>query len=217
MTQTVSSAREEGLHGFKEALRRAHEDRIRALEKQVEREIDDRIAERRRSVEIAVRAVRREQEERFARLVREKRSAVLAYARERMLQKFQAERDGGESEIRRRIRLLRSEDRLAYARLLAGLAEEALALVGRPAAVVVERGDVPLLPPRAMPGTLWQGVEILGTDEEWGGGCRVLSGDRVIDNTLAARWEKLLPEFSTDLSRRLNERFAEIESGIAKL
>ncbi len=183
----------------------------------MEREIGDLIAERRRSVEIAVRAMRREQEERFARLAREKRSAVLSYARERMLQAFQAERDAGESEIRRRIGLLRSEDSPAYARLLVGLAEEALALVGRPAAVVVEREDVALLPPRMMPGTLWEGAEILGTDEEWGGGCRVLSGDRVIDNTLAARWEKLLPEFFTDLSRRMNERFAGIESDIAKL
>ena len=217
MRTPVSPGEGGGLSAFKDALRREHSAKLALLEKERDDAIADLIAERRRSVETEVSRLRREHEERFRFLAEEMRKDAAAGVRRDLLQEFSRLRSDLEESMRSRCGSIRAQRDGEYGHLLRSFAEEALSRVGRPAVILVEPGEGTLvsgLVHRAPP----QGpVEVREELLDGWGGCMVLSGSSVIDNTMKARWERLSPLFSLELSRLMHVYFQDIRKRIAKL
>lgn len=214
MTSTVPF---EGLLSFQEALRKEHNRKILLLEQRRDDEIADHIAERRIAVQKKVLHLRREQEERFLFLSAEKKKDAAASVRLRFLVEFAKIRSECEEEIQTKAETLRSERKSRYVSLLLCLAEEALAIVERPAVVYVAPGDKELLSLVRPSSPLWSEVEIREESVEGWGGCRIVSGKTIVDNTLRTRWRSLSSSFSLQLSRLLAFSFSKIHGRITEL
>jgi hypothetical protein len=205
------------LESFKEALAREHLEKVRLLERNRDEEIADLIAARRLSVQKKVSALRKEQEERFRFLAAEKRKSASASAGAFFLGEFSNLGTSFGEELRKMAETLRSFDREGYGRILARLAEEVLGACGRPAVLLVEKGDAELLRETAGNRSLFEGVEIREANLNGWGGCRAETENEILDNTLLTRWGRMSSRFSLRLSRLMHDSFTEIHRRISQL
>lgn len=205
------------LSSFREAIRREHLQKVEALEKQRDNEIAELIADRRTSVQRRVSKLRKEQEEKYLFLAGEMSKDSYAAARASFLDEFSKIRGGFEETLRGRIEGIRRSERERYAVVLRRLAAEALRVCGRPAVVFVEPQDRDLLSSGTLESDFEDGVEIREENLDGWGGCRAVSENMVVDNTLLARWRRLSPSFSVRLSLLMNDSFSEIHNRISKL
>ncbi|NCC57634.1 MAG: hypothetical protein EOM17_08400 [Synergistales bacterium] len=205
------------LSSFREAIRREHLQKVEALEKQRDNEIAELIADRRTSVQRRVSKLRKEQEEKYLFLAGEMSKDSYAAARASFLDEFSKIRGGFEETLRGRIEGIRRSERERYAVVLRRLAAEALRVCGRPAVVFVEPQDRDLLSSGTLESGFEDGVEIREENLDGWGGCRAVSENMVVDNTLLARWRRLSPSFSVRLSLLMNDSFSEIHNRISKL
>jgi len=205
------------LSSFREALRREHLQKVEALERQRDNEIAELIADRRTSVQRRVSKLRKEQEGKYLFLAGEKGRNSYAAARTSFLDEFSKIRSGFEDALRGRIEEIRRSERERYGEILRRLATEALRVCGRPAVVFVEPQDRDLVSSGILESGLEEGVEIREENFDGWGGCRAVSENMVVDNTLLARWRRLSPSFSVRLSLLMNDSFSEINSRISKL
>jgi vacuolar-type H+-ATPase subunit E/Vma4 len=81
----------------------------------------------------------------------------------------------------------------------------------------VEPQDRDLLSSGTLESDFEDGVEIREENLDGWGGCRAVSENMVVDNTLLARWRRLSPSFSVRLSLLMNDSFSEIHNRISKL
>ena len=205
------------LESFKEALAREHLEKTGRLERARDDEIADLIADRRLSVQKKVATIRKEQDDRFRSLAAERRKSASASAGAFFLGEFSVLGTSFGEELREMAETLRASDRTRYGRVLSRLAEEALGACGRPAVLLVEKGDAELLRETAGSGSLFDAVEIRETNLNGWGGCRAETENEIIDNTFLTRWERLSSWFSLRLSRCMHDSFTEIHRRIAKL
>jgi len=205
------------LPSFREALRREHIQKVESLEKQRDNEIAELIADRRTSVLRRVSKLRKEQEGKYLFLAGEKSKDSYAAARASFLDEFSKIRSGFEDALRGRIEEIRRSERERYGMVLRRLAAEALCVCRRPAVVFVEPQDMDLLSAGAMESGFEEGVEVREENLDGWGGCRAVSENMGVDNTLLARWRRLIPSFSVRLSLLMNDSFSEIHSRISKL
>lgn len=205
------------LSSFREAIRREHLQKVEALEKQRDNEIAELIADRRTSVQRRVSKLRKEQEEKYLFLAGEMSKDSYAAARASFLDEFSKIRGGFEETLRGCIEGIRRSERERYAVVLHRLAAEALRVCGRPAVVFVEPQDRDLLSSGTLESGFEDGVEIREENLDGWGGCRAVSENMVVDNTLLARWRRLSPSFSVRLSLLMNDSFSEIHNRISKL
>jgi len=205
------------LSSFREAIRREHLQKVEALEKQRDNEIAELIADRRTSVQRRVSKLRKEQEEKYLFLAGEMSKDSYAAARASFLDEFSKIRGGFEETLRGCIEGIRRSERERYAVVLRRLAAEALRVCGRPAVVFVESQDRDLLSSGTLESGFEDGVEIREENLDGWGGCRAVSENMVVDNTLLARWRRLSPSFSVRLSLLMNDSFSEIHNRISKL
>jgi hypothetical protein len=205
------------LESFKDALEREHLEKVRLLERERDEEIADLIAARRLSVQKKVAALRKEQEKRFRFLAAEMRKNASASAGAFFLGEFSNLATSFGDELRKMAEALRTSERERYGRVLSRLAEEALQSCGRPAILLVERGDGELLREAAEKSGLFEGVEIREANLNGWGGCRAETENEIIDNTLLARWGRMSSCFSLRLSRPMHDSFTEIHRRISQL
>ena len=205
------------LESFKDALGREHLEKVRLLERERDEEIADLLAARRLSVQKKVAALRKEQEDRFRFLAAEKRKNASASAGAFFLGEFSNLGASFGDELRKMAETLRTSDRERYGRVLSRLAEEALQYCGRPAVLLVERGDGELLREAAEKSGLFEGVEIREANLNGWGGCRAETENEILDNTLLTRWGRMSSCFSLRLSRLMHDSFTEIHRRISQL
>ena len=206
----------EDLASFRHALREEHDRKIALLEKEQNNVLAELIGERRAFVELRVKEMRREQEQRFARLLEEKRKEAIASVRKALLQHFDSLNRLCGEQIRGKIFFLRKERSSEYASLLLSLAREGLEAAGRPAVVSVEPGEAALLSAGGDI-SLGKDVEIVEEPRKKWGGCQISCGNSIIDNTLFSRWKMLSGDFARKLSLLLNDTFSEIHDKISQL
>ncbi|MBL3539267.1 hypothetical protein [Aminivibrio sp.] len=205
------------LESFKEALEREHLEKVRLLEMARDEEIADLIAARRLSVQKKVAALRKEQEDRFRLLAEETRKNASASATAFFLEAFSNLTASFGEELRKMAETLRISDRERYGRALSRLAEEALECFGRPAVLLVEKGEGELLRKTAENGGLFDGVEIREANLNGWGGCLAETENEILDNTLLTRWGRMSACFSLSLSRLMHDSFIEIHRRISQL
>lgn len=207
------------LKSFKEALRREHLAGIKRLEQERDEKITGLVADGRMAVQKKVSALRKEQEGRFSRLAAEKRKEGLSAAKNVFLEEFSRLQARAEEELKQKVSDLKASDGTRYGAAMAALVKEALEACGRPAVLMVEKGDGELV--RKALGreeeNLLAGVELKEANLEGWGGCRAETENEIIDNTLLARWGRMKTVFSLKLSRLMNDSFTEISGRISEL
>ncbi len=203
-------AKDSDLEGFLKALRAEGEEELARARAQLEEEIADMIADRRRAVEVQIGRLR----EKHAREVADLRCMVDL----RLRGAIQKDLDRLRSDFLSKVRLAleqaimeRLSSREARLRGLRILADEALSVLGPDAILAVPEDLAEVM--------AQEGYKVTPVSEDPWGGCvaTVDEGGIVLENTLRVRLEKIFPEVVRELAVLFEGLLDEDRSLLGKL
>ncbi len=203
-------AKDSDLEGFLKALRAEGEEELARARAQLEEEIADMIADRRRAVEVQIGRFR----ERHAREVADLRCMVDL----RLRGAIQKDLDRLRSDFLSKVRLAleqaimeRLSSREARLRGLRILADEALSVLGPDAILAVPEDLAEVM--------AQEGYKVTPVSEDPWGGCVATAdeGGTVLENTLRVRLEKIFPEVARELAALFKGLLDEDRSLLGKL
>jgi len=179
------AATEEEIEAFKRSLNEEYERKISDLEKRLERELEELIANSRSAVEKRVIAIQQDLNKRYYENLKLIARRTQKLGRERLLAFSDELLLSAEKRITKTLMTIR-QDEERYTRAMRALLNEALREIDGMAVVIVGRGDGRFL-------SQCDRASAVHEEDMPLGGCTVTDaeGERIVDNTFEGRWKRI--------------------------
>ncbi len=179
------AATEEEIEAFKRSLNEEYERKISDLEKRLERELEELIANSRSAVEKRVIAIQQDLNKRYYENLKLIARRTQKLGRERLLAFSDDLLLSAEKRITKTLMTIR-QDEERYTRAMRALLNEALREIDGMAVVIVGRGDGRF-------SSQCDRVSAVHEEDMPLGGCTVTDaeGERIVDNTFEGRWKRI--------------------------